>query len=314
MRKYWLLLMLLCLVLIPTSAHASASFISYGPVGTITTPYPTITALVHTYNSYLLLNETTLYLGTSKLNFTATLSNSFPNGADITVSYQSQKWLLEGSYTVRLDANYTTGSSITRSTLTKQWVFTVVYDSFTKDMFAINSTLVSINSTVSGLRHDYDTTIGNWLPTLQTMNNTMHYWNGTIQNTYNLIATIQGMFQSPNGSIYILLSDAKDYIAYGLFGLGILLLSGLIALALIVRRTRRSYESQPPMVRAVGPPSYPAPPRLQPQVSVRQPTGTMSLSAGGQIVCPSCGQQNRQQAIYCANCKNKLVPEEAHPS
>jgi len=311
MRKYLLLLMLLCLALVPMNANASASFISYGPVGTVTTPYPTISALVHTYNSYLLLDETTLYRNTVKLNFTATLGNTFRNGSDVTISYQHQNWLPEGSYTVRLDANYTTGSSITRSKLSRQWIFTIVYDPMTKAMFFMNTTLVSINSTAYGLRHDYDTTVGQWLPTLQTMNTTMRYWNSTIENSYNLIATTQAMFQSPNGSIYVLLSNAKDYIAYGLFGLGILLLVGLIGLALIVRRTRGSYESQPPMTRSVGPPSYPMPPRLQPQVSVRQPTGTMAPPTGGPIICPSCGHSNRPVAVFCANCKNKLVPEEA---
>ena len=318
MRKYWLLLMLLFLALVPTNANASASFINYGPVGTISAPYPAITALVHTYNSYVMLNETTLYLNTIALPFAAAVSNSFPNGADIAITYQSNKWLAEGTYTVRLDVSYVTGSSTTRSTLTQQWAFTVTYDAATKAMFAINSTLVSVNSTAYGLRHDYDATLGQWIPTLQVMNNTMHYWNSTIQNTYNVITNIQNMFQS-GGTIYAMISDAKDYIFYGLAGVGVLLLIGIIALAVVIVR-RTGHEPMPSSRQFMGgppapAPSYPGYPMQQPQ-PMPQPQGMQPAPSlvGGSPICPSCGHTNRPQARFCANCKTALVQGGSQPS
>jgi len=321
MQKYLLLVMLLCLILVPTNVHAASSILTFAPTGTVTTPYPTITALVHTFNAFVLLDKTTMVFLGKNVSYTSSLANIIPGDtswtSDITLSYAVQKWLVEGNYTVVVNVKIFDMATHANTTLTKQWWFVVSYDVTTKMMFGLNSTVILMNSTLAGIRHDYTTLmtrIDDWIPTLQTMNNTMRYWNSTIENSYNLIATTQAMFQSPNGSIYVLLSNAKDYIFYGLFGLGILLLIGLIALALIVRRTRGSYESQPPMTRAVGPPSYPMPPRLQPQVSVKQPTGTMAQPAGGPIICPSCGQSNRPVAVFCANCKNKLVPEEAQPS
>jgi len=312
MRKYWLLLILLLLALVPTNADASASFINYGPVGTISAPYPTITALVHTYNSYLMLNETTLYLNTVALPFTAAVSNSFPNGADIAITYQSNKWLAEGTYTVRLDVSYVTGSSTTRSTLTQQWAFTVVYDPATKGMFAINSTLSSVNSTAYGLRHDYETTIGQWIPTLQALNNTMHYWNSTIPSISTMFSNIESMFSS-TGTVGVFMSDVKTYLEWGFGILGILVLIGIIVVvAVTVRRTGR--ESAPPMQFMSGPTGPPysmqqPQPRPQPQVTQSTPS-----SVGGSPICPNCGHANRPQARFCANCKTALVQGGSQPS
>ncbi len=327
-RKEIIFLALLVLIVIPTNVHAASSILTYGPAGTITTPYPTITALVHTFNAFVLLNETTMFLGTQKLNYTSSLANIIPGDSswtsDITLSYTVQKWLVEGNYTVRVDVKIFDMSTHAKTTLTKQWWFIVAYDVATKMMFALNSTVMLMNSTLAGIRRDYTTittTIGEWIPTLQALNNTMHYWNSTMQAWSNMASNINAMFSS-TGTVGVFMTDVRNYLewGFGILGLLVVIFSAVLAV-LILRRTRSYREAPPPIVSRSYPsapypaqpqPSYPPPP--PPQVSVRQPSSTMPPPAGGQIVCPSCGQQNRQHAIYCSNCRTRLAPEEAQAS
>lgn len=324
MKKYWLLLMLLCVALVPANANAATSFISYGPTGTISTPYPTITALVHAYNTYLMLNESTLYLNTAQVGFTAVLSNSFPNGADIAITYQSNVWLAQATYTVVLNLIYVTGSSTTRSTLTQQWTFTVAYDAATKAMFTINSTLVFVNSTIYGLRQDYNTRIGQWIPTLQAMNNTMHYWNGTIQTLSVTMSNINAMFSS-TGTVGTFMTDVRnyfDYAMYGFIGLGIFILITLVLVIVAIRRTGRPELAPPPAgspYPSGGYPTqqgqfYPPPPTGPPaQMGGGQPLSSAPPPSGVPLVCPN-GHQNRPSAAFCATCRAKLVPAGASQS
>ncbi len=307
MRKVLLLLLLVGLFFVPTNAQAAHSVLTYGPSGTITTPYPIITAMVHAYNSFILLNETTMYLGTLKLNYTASLSNIIPGDSswtsDILFSYPVQSALAPANYTVRLDVKVFDMATHTKVTLSKQWWFIVALDSTALLIQDLRANVTSINSTMKSMAMNYSKIwdkFDEWLPTLQTMNNTMHYWNSTIQNTWNVITNIQQMF-STGGTIYGLISDSKDLISYMFWGIvgigGLILIFGIAIAVLVIRRTG------PPSAAygAIPPQQYP-PGRPRPMVTSRQaPTGGI-----GQNICPNCKKSNRLEAKHCADCGEAL--------
>lgn len=304
------LLFALSLMLV-NQVSATATISNYSPTGVITTPYPTISALIHVSSpSFVYLNKTTMKLDNGAyVNYTVSYANQIQGDnanltRDVYLVYSVQKWLNAGIHNVTIFAKVSPTTNIT-----KTWFFTVEYDPATKALLNINSTLVSMNKTVQQLASNYTKIWAEIQRIEPILFNTATYWNSTIEQIRVTVQNVNNLFGT-NGSLSWL-STISPYswvfwaLPWILGAIIALLALNFVGLLLLARRQGQTY--YPPTGSAgiaVSDPGAPGPKSTKRTINTSK-SNTYRTEADTKS-CPTCGHNNRLEAMFCSNCKAKL--------
>jgi hypothetical protein len=103
---------------------------------------------------------------------------------------------------------------------------------------------------------------------------------------------------------------AAEPLLIAVVGLLVLVIAGLIAMALFVRRSRPQPQPAPEPVRPLPQPERPPPrPRARPAVMRSSGGGGLAVATSSAMVCPTCRTEYHGMA-YCTRDARRLVPPE----
>jgi hypothetical protein len=113
---------------------------------------------------------------------------------------------------------------------------------------------------------------------------------------------------SPSTSVTL---AAAEPLLVAVVGLLVLVVAGLIAMALIVRRRSPAPQPQPEPARAPAPPEQRPPPRARPRPALVRGGGGggLAVATSSAMVCPTCRTEYHGMA-YCTKDARRLVPPE----
>lgn len=114
---------------------------------------------------------------------------------------------------------------------------------------------------------------------------------------------------SPSTSVTL---AAAEPLLVAVVGLLILVIAGLIAMALFVRRSRPAPQAVPVLPREAAPPEQRPPPRQRPRPALLRAGGGggLAVATSSAMVCPTCRTEYHGLAYCTRDARRLVLPEE----